>query len=90
MDEAESAAQASQLLAQRHYDLMIIGLDLVDADPWVLVEALKDMQAPPRSVVLATVSPTWSVMERADRLGCAGLLEIPFIPRQVLDILQKI
>ena len=90
MDEAESAAQASQLLAQRHYDLMIIGLDLVDADPWVLVEALKDMQAPPRSVVLATVSPTWSVMERADRLGCAGLLEIPFIPRQVFDILQKI
>ena len=90
MDEAESATQASQLLALRHYDLMIIGLDLVDADPWVLVEALKDMQAPPRSVVLATVSPTWSVMERADRVGCAGLLEIPFIPRQVLDILQKI
>lgn len=90
MDEANSAAQASKLLSQRHYDLMIIGLDLADADPWVLVEALKDMQAPPRSVVLATVAPTWSVMERADKLGCAGLLEIPFIPRQVLGILQKI
>lgn len=90
MDEADSAAQASQLLSQRHYDLMIVGLDLADADPWLLVEALKDMQAPPRSVVLATASPTWSVMERADQLGCAGLLEIPFIPRQVLGILQKV
>jgi CheY-like chemotaxis protein len=90
MDEADTAAQASQLLSQRHYDLMIIGLDLADADPWGLVEALKDMQAPPRSVVLATASPSWSVMERADKLGCAGLLEIPFIPRQVLGILQKI
>jgi CheY-like chemotaxis protein len=90
MDEADSAAQASHLLSQRHYDLLIIGLDLADADPWVLVEALKDMQAPPRSVVLATASPTWSVMERADKLGCAGLLEIPFIPRQVLGILKKI
>lgn len=90
MDEADSAAQAAQLLSQRHYDLMIIGLDLADADPWVLVEALKDMPAPPRSVVLATASPTWAVMERADQLGCAGLLEIPFIPRQVVGILQKI
>lgn len=90
MDEADSAAQASQLLSRRHYDLMIIGLDLPDADPWLLAEALKDMQAPPRSVVLATASRTWSVMERADQLGCTGVLEIPFIPRQVLDILQKI
>jgi AmiR/NasT family two-component response regulator len=69
---------------------MIIGLDLADADPWVLVEALKDLQAPPRSVVLATAAPTWTVMERADKQGCAGLLEIPFIPRQVLGILKKI
>ena len=90
MNEADSLAKAFQLLSQRHYDLVIIGLDLADADPWVLVEALKDMQAPPRSVVLATTSPTRSVMERADQLGCAGLLEIPFVPLQVLDMLQKI
>lgn len=90
MDEADSAAQASQLLSQRRYDLMIIGLDPVDTDVWGLVEGLKDMQTPPRSVVLATASPTWAVMERADALGCVGLLEIPFLPRQVLAILQKI
>jgi CheY-like chemotaxis protein len=90
MDEAESAAQASQLLGQRHYDLMIIGLSLSDADPWGLVQALKDTPMPPRSVVLATAEPTWAVMERADQLGCVGILEIPFIPRQVLGILSKI
>lgn len=90
MDEAESAAQASQLLGQRHYDLMIIGLNLSDADPWGLVQALKDMPTPPRSVVLATAEPTWAVMERADELGCTGILEIPFIPRQVLGILCKV
>ena len=90
MDEAESAAQASHLLGQRHYDLMIIGLSLSDADPWGLVQALKDMPMPPRSVVLATADPTWTVMERADQLGCAGILEIPFIPRQVIAILRKV
>ncbi len=90
MDEAESAAQAAQLLGQRHYDLMIIGLSLSDADPWGLVQALKDMPMPPRSVVLATADPTWTVMERADQLGCVGILEIPFMPRQVIAILRKI
>ena len=90
MDEADSAAQASRLLSQRHYDLIIIGLELADADAWALVEALKEMPTPPRSVVLATVSPTWTVMQRADQLGCSGVLEIPFSPRQVLGILQKI
>jgi CheY-like chemotaxis protein len=90
LDEAPTAASASELLSQRHYDLMIIALELQDADPWMMVEALKDMPAPPRSVVLATSSPTWSVMERADRLGCAGLLEMPFSPRQVMGLLQKI
>lgn len=90
MDEADCAAKASHLLSQRHYDLLIVGLDLVDADPWVWVEALMGMQDPPRSVVLATVAPSGSVMERADQLGCAGLLEIPFIPRQVFGVLKKI
>ena len=90
MDEAETAVEASQLLGQRHYDLMIIGLSLADADPWGLVQALKDMPMPPRSVVLATAEPTWAVMERADALGCAGILEIPFVPRQVMGIFRKI
>ncbi len=90
LDEADSAGAASQLLAGRHYDLMIVATDLPDADAWSLIAALKDLPAPPRSVVLATASPTWAVMERADRLGCVGLLEIPFVPLQVIGIMQKI
>ncbi|OYT93857.1 MAG: hypothetical protein CFE43_00475 [Burkholderiales bacterium PBB3] len=90
LDEAVTAAQASELLAKRHYDLMIIGLELPDADPWAMVEALKEMPSPPRSVILATASPTWPIMERAEQLGCAGLLEMPFSPQQVLGLLQKI
>lgn len=90
LDEAATAAQASELLAKRHYDLMIIGLELQDADPWAMVEAVKDMPSPPRSVILATAFPTWPAMERAEQLGCAGLLEIPFSPQQVMGLLQKI
>lgn len=90
LDEAATAAEASELLAKRHYDLMIIGLELQDADPWAMVEALKEMPSPPRSVILATASPTWPIMERAEQMGCAGLLEMPFSPQQVLGLLQKI
>lgn len=90
MDEAMSAIQASEHLAKRHYDLLIIGLELEDADPWAMVEALYDMPTPPRSVILATRFPTWHAIDRAEQLGCAGLLEIPFSPQQVMGLLQKI
>lgn len=90
MDEAVTAAQASELMSKRHYDLMIVGLELQDADPWTMVEALKEMPTPPRSVIVATATPTWPVIERAEQLGCAGLLEIPFSPQQVMGLLQKI
>lgn len=90
MDEAVDAAQAAQRLAQRHYDLMIIGLDLIDADAWSLVEALKDQSTPPRSVVLVSSAPNWSSMERAEQLGCLGILEVPFNPPQVRAILERV
>ncbi|OYU45335.1 MAG: hypothetical protein CFE44_08045 [Burkholderiales bacterium PBB4] len=90
LDEAQSAAAASELLDKRHYDLMVIGLELSDADPWTLVDALKEMPSPPRSVVLASASPTWALTQRAEQVGCVGILEIPFNPRQVMEILQKV
>lgn len=90
LDEADTAVQASYLISVRHYDLVIVSLELSGADPWSLVKTLKDLSNPPRSVVVATESPTWAVMEHADGAGCAGLLDIPFNPRQVVSLLQKI
>jgi DNA-binding NtrC family response regulator len=90
VDEAESAEQASRCLAQRHYDVVMVSLELRDADPWAFVQTLPGMLMPPRSVIVVTQHPTWAATERAEQLGCMGLLEMPFAPSQVLALLQKL
>lgn len=90
MDEADSAAQAGTRMAARHYDLVVVSLELTDADPWALVQSFTDLLAPPHAVVVATAAPSWHAMERAEAMGCKGLLEVPFNPPQVLALLQQV
>lgn len=90
VDDAETAVEASVRISQRHYDLVIISLELADAEPWALVQTLQDMPTPTGSVIVVTALPSWRAMEQAERLGCTGLLEIPFNPRQVMDLLERV
>jgi CheY-like chemotaxis protein len=90
VDDVETAALAAQKLNQRQFDLVVVSLELIDADPWALVQALVGESRSARSVIVATDAPSWRAMEHAERLGCTGLLEIPFVPQQVLDLIQKI
>jgi CheY-like chemotaxis protein len=91
MDEADTATSASNYLSQRHYHLVVVSLELADADPWALVESLHSLTLlPPRSVIVTTRAPTWAAMERAEQAGCLGLLDIPFNPRQVMGLLQQV
>lgn len=90
VDEADTAAQALERIQQRRYNLVALSLDVTDSDPWALVDALNALPEPPHAVVVATGAPTWSNMERAEHKGCMGLLEIPFNPRQVISLLQKV
>ncbi|MDE2416201.1 MAG: hypothetical protein KGN32_00185 [Burkholderiales bacterium] len=90
VEDVDTAADAAVKVSQRQYDLVVVSLELIDADPWVLVQTLKDMPTPVRSTIVATDAPTWRAMEMAEDLGCIGLLEIPFEPQQVMDLLQKV
>ncbi len=90
VDEAVTFEEASACVARRHYAVVIISLELRDADPWALVQMFKAMLAPPQAVIVTTASPSWPVMERAEQAGCVGLLEIPFNPPQVMGLLQKV
>lgn len=90
VDEANTAAQALERTQHRRYNLVVVSLDVTDSDPWVLVDALNALPEPPHAVVVATGAPTWGNMERAEQKGCMDLLEIPFNPRQVVDLLQKV
>jgi CheY-like chemotaxis protein len=90
VDDAATGGEAGARVSQKDYDLVIVGLDLPDADPWALVETLHDLPTPIRSVVVVTAFPTWATTEQAERLGCTGLLEIPFNPRQVIALLGRV
>ena len=90
VDEADTAEQANGLVAHRHYDVAVVSLELTDADPWALVQTMRSMVTPPNAVIVATNKPTWSAMERAEAMGCVGLLDIPFNPPQVMGLLHKV
>ena len=90
VDEIDTSEQATASMALRHYDVVIVSLELADADPWALVQSFKAMPLPPQAVIVATEKPSWSAMEQAEKMGCAGLLDIPFNPPQVVGLLQKV
>ena len=90
VDEAETAQQASASMANRHYHVAIVSLEMGDADPWALVQSFMALPIPPHAVIVATEKPSWAAMEQAERLGCTGLLDIPFNPPQVMGLLQKV
>jgi len=90
VDEADTVGDASSRLLLRPYELVLISLELSDADPWGLVQSLKDLPSPTRSIIVVTHTPSWGVMERAEQMGCSGLLEIPFLPQQVLKLFTKV
>lgn len=90
VDEADTAERASACMTHRHYDVVFVSLELDDADPWSLVQSFKGLLAPPQAVVVMTAQPSWAAMERAEQLGCVGLLELPFNPPQVVSLLQKV
>jgi CheY-like chemotaxis protein len=90
VDEAATLADARNLLFTRHHTVIILSLELSDADAWTLVDELRIGKNASRSIILVSSAPSWASMERAEKLGCTGLLEIPFKPPQVLEILQKV
>lgn len=89
VDEVETVRDAYTRTAERRYDLVVVGLDVQGDDPWALVESLKHLPEPPHAVLVATHTPSWVSMERAEQLGCLGTLDIPFNPQQVISLLHK-
>lgn len=90
IDDVQSAAEASQRHLKKQYDLVVVSLELSDSDPWQLISSLNSDANATCSVIVATETPTWRAMERAEKLDCTGLLEIPFLPQQVLELIRRV
>ena len=91
VQETSNSAQAVQLARGRNFDLVVVNLDQpTEFNGWKLTEQLLSLEPAIGSIVLSTRSTSWHLQERAELAGCRGVLEIPFDPVQVQDMLRKI
>jgi CheY-like chemotaxis protein len=90
ISETGDALQAYELARQRHYNLVIVNLDAAEIDGWRLVERLVGLEPAIGSIVLSSRNASWHVQQRAEQAGCVGVLEVPFDPMQIMDLLRKV
>ena len=89
-DRATGAAAALQLAQQRHFDLVIVNLDMPEINGWQLVDQLVALEPAIGSILLCSRDTSWQTHERADQAGCRGVLELPFDPAQIVEMLRKV
>ena len=90
VEDAETGALAVDMARRRHYDLVIVSLDMPDMDGWKLVERLVGMEPVIGRVVVSSTDASWHMQERAEQAGCFAMLERPFKPSQIIQLLQKV
>lgn len=90
VEDVGSGALALELARQRHFDLVIVGLGIPDMDGWALIRQLVDLEPAIGMVIVSTTDKSWHMREHAEKSGCAGLLERPYDPMQIIELLRKI
>ena len=88
-DEAETVGAAAVLARERHYDIVIVNVNMPD-EPWDLVRRLVAANPPIGSVVVSVENPSWQVHERAELAGCRAVLDRPYDPGHVFRVLEMI
>ncbi|MCF8168834.1 MAG: response regulator [Rhodoferax sp.] len=89
VDEAETVLQAQTLLKQRVVGLVVVSLELSDTDPWEFVRSLQHLATPPKAIVVVTEKPSGQLVSRAEQSDCLAVLEIPFSPQHVVEVLLQ-
>lgn len=90
VDDAATGAQALELASKRHYDLVVVGLNVPDMDGWELVRQLVNLEPAMGRIVVTSSDTSWAMREHAEQAGVGGLLEKPYNPLQIVQMLQTI
>jgi hypothetical protein len=90
VDEVQTLEHMDDSVKARDYDVVLAFVNILGSDPWVLVKHLQDMEKPVRSAIAVSADSSWKASNLAERMGCIGLLEIPFNPLQVIGLLQRV
>jgi CheY-like chemotaxis protein len=90
VDDAQTGEQALALAKKRRYDLIVVGLDVPDMDGWELIRQLVNLEPAIGRIVVTTSDTGWHMRERAESAGVGGLLDKPYNPQQIVQMLQNI
>lgn len=90
LSETSDAATAHELARGQHFDLVIVNMDTPGLDAWNLVERLVALEPAIGSIVLCANNASWLVQQRAEQAGCLCVLEVPFDPVQIMEMLRKV
>ncbi|TAH13189.1 MAG: hypothetical protein EAZ11_03220 [Curvibacter sp.] len=90
VDEVQTLEHMDDSVKARDYDVVLAYVNTTGSDPWVLVKHLQDLEKPVRSAIAVSADSSWKASNLAERMGCIGLLEIPFNPMQVIGLLQRV
>lgn len=84
--EAESAADALVSIARDRPDVVLLDIQMPDADGWSVLQTLRsDPATADLPVVLCTVRARAEERARGWRLGCDGYITKPFAIRDLVD-----
>lgn len=89
-DDAATGEQALMLSTLRHYDLVLVSLEVVDMDGWDLIRRLVLLEPAIGGVIAISSDTSWLMQEQAQACGCLGLLAKPFEPKKVDLLLQSV
>lgn len=90
VDDACNGAQAFACTQRRRYRLLIVGLDLPDMKAWDLVRRLTTQKPSLGAVFVISADTSWHLHEHAAYAGCSGVLQKPYNPTQIMELLQKV
>ena len=90
VDDATTGLQAIEMARAQHYDLIITSLKLPDIEGWALIRQLMALEPAIGSVIVTSSDRSWHMHEAAQLNGCHGLIEKPYEPSQIIDVLQSI
>ncbi len=88
-DCAQNAEEAMALLRQNHYDVALLDLHMPEIDGYMLAEMIM-AEYPDTHIVIFTADIMSDVRVRLARMNIYDVLNKPFMPREMLNILLKV
>lgn len=90
VEEVDDATQAAEQMGSHRYDMVIVAYPLPDVDARSFIQVLLERREAPMEVVVVLTEPAWKETLDMESTGIRGVLETPFLPHQVGELISQL